>query len=343
MQDEEEKLLVSEDVVPNDQELVEEEAAPEVVEEGSSKKEEKTPKVDVDHKEDEDGDDEDKEDEKKEKKPKKKDDDNDDDDEEEEVEEEVSASSYKGDLDELCDKTDGLTEEFKEESKIIFEAAFTTRLREATEKLESEYEIRLAEETDAVREELTEKIDEYLSHVAEEWVKENEVAIDNGLRTELTEDFMSALKVVFSENYIDVPESKLDLYEEVEAKAIDLEEKLQERTDANGELQKEVETLSREKIVAEASEDLATTQSVRLASLVEDIEFVDSETFAKKVGVIKESYFSGNGGEEKADVEESKDEIVETKEIVEGGDVKPEDKLSDAMKAYTSAFKRISK
>jgi hypothetical protein len=323
MQDEEK--IVSEEVLPNDPELVEEEAA-EVVEEGSKKEEKKTPKVKVDHEDEEDEGD--------------KDEDEDEDDEEKEVEEE---SAYKEDLDELCDQTDGLTERFKEESKIIFEAAFTKRLREATEKLESDYEIRLAEETDAVRENLTEKVDEYLSFVSEEWVKENEVAIDNGLRTELTEDFMSALKTVFSENYIEVPESKLDLYAEVEAKAIDLEEKLQDHADANGKLQKEVEVLSREKIIAEASEDLATTQSVKLASLVEDIEFVDTDTFAKKVGVIRESYFSGKEtGEGEADVDKSFEQIVETKEIVDGR-FDAETKVPNAMLAYTDAFKRITK
>ena len=154
---------------------------------------------------------------------------------------------------------------------------------------------------------------------------------------------MSALKTVFSENYIEVPESKLDLYAEVEAKAIDLEEKLQDHADANGKLQKEVEVLSREKIIAEASEDLATTQSVKLASLVEDIEFVDTDTFAKKVGVIRESYFSGKEtGEGEADVDKSFEQIVETKEIVDGR-FDAETKVPNAMLAYTDAFKRITK
>jgi len=264
------------------------------------------------------------------------------DEEEEEEEEEELKASYKEDLDVLVNSTEGLTEDFKDKASVIFEAAFTSKLREATEKLESEYEVKLTEETESIRTDLAEKVNSYLDYVVTEWVKENEVAIDAGLRSELTEDFMSALKTVFTENYIEVPESKVDLYEEVENKAIELESQLQESTSVVAELMEQVEKLSREKILSEASENLATTQSVKLACLVEDVEFVDADTFAKKVKTIKESYFS-NKSEEK-ELNEGNDEIIETKQIIEGEEKKDiTDGLSPEMKQYHDSLSRLFK
>jgi hypothetical protein len=208
--------------------------------------------------------------------------------------------------------------------------------------LESEYEVKLTEETESIRTDLAEKVNSYLDYVVTEWVKENEVAIDAGLRSELTEDFMAALKTVFTENYIEVPESKVDLYEEVETKALELESQLQESTSVVAELKEQVEKLSREKIISEASENLATTQSVKLASLVEDVEFVDENTFTKKVKTIKESYFSNKS--EERELNEGNDEIIETKQIVEGEEKKEiTDGLSPEMKQYHNSLSRLFK
>jgi len=293
----EEKENPVEEELQNDAELVEETTEETAsIEEAKKDVEEKTAKVEVAHEDEEEGDgeageEEEEEEEVSEAKKSVKEMEHGDEEEEEEEEEELKAS-YKEDLDVLVNSTEGLTEDFKDKASVIFEAAFTSKLREATEKLESEYEVKLTEETESIRTDLAEKVNSYLDYVVTEWVKENEVAIDAGLRSELTEDFMSALKTVFTENYIEVPESKVDLYEEVENKAIELESQLQESTSVVAELMEQVEKLSREKILSEASENLATTQSVKLACLVEDVEFVDADTFAKKVKTIKESYFS---------------------------------------------------
>ena len=343
----EEKENPVEEELQNDAELVEETTEETAsIEEAKKDVEEKTAKVEVAHEDEEEGDgeageEEEGEEEVSEAKKSVKEMEHGDEEEEEEEEEELKAS-YKEDLDVLVNSTEGLTEDFKDKASVIFEAAFTSKLREATEKLESEYEVKLTEETESIRTDLAEKVNSYLDYVVTEWVKENEVAIDAGLRSELTEDFMSALKTVFTENYIEVPESKVDLYEEVENKAIELESQLQESTSVVAELMEQVEKLSREKILSEASENLATTQSVKLASLVEDVEFVDADTFAKKVKTIKESYFS-NKSEEK-ELNEGNDEIIETKQIIEGEEKKDiTDGLSPEMKQYHDSLSRLFK
>ena len=374
----EEKENLVEEELQNDAELVEETTEETAsIEEAKKDVEEKTAKVEVAHEDEEEGDGEAGEEEEEEemseakKSVKEMEHGDEEEDEEEEInaahcedvkegahedeeeeqeegahedeeDEEELAASYHEDLDVLVNSTEGLTEDFRDKASIIFEAAFTSKLREATEKLESEYEVKLTEETESIRTDLAEKVNSYLDYIVTEWVKENEVAIDAGLRSELTEDFMSALKTVFTENYIEVPESKVDLYEEVETKALELESQLQESTSAVAELKEQVEKLSREKILSEASDDLATTQSVKLASLVEDVEFVDADTFAKKVETIKESYFS-NKSEEK-ELSEENDEIIETKQVVEGEEKKDiTDGLSPEMKQYHDSLSRLFK
>ncbi len=346
----EEKQNPVEEELQNDAELVEETTEETAsIEEAKKDVKEKTAKVEVAHEDEEEGDGEAGEEEEEEEVSEAKksvkemehgdEEEEEEDGEEEEGDEELKAS-YKEDLDVLVNSTEGLTEDFKDKASVIFEAAFTSKLREATEKLESEYEVKLTEETESIRTDLAEKVNSYLDYVVTEWVKDNEVAIDAGLRSELTEDFMAALKTVFTENYIEVPESKVDLFEEVENKALELESQLQESTSVVSELKEQVEKLSREKILSEASENLATTQSVKLASLVEDVEFVDVDTFAKKVHTIKESYFS-NKSEEK-ELNEENDEIIETKEIVEGGE-DPLGSLSPQMKKYHDSLSRLLK
>ena len=203
-----------------------------------------------------------------------------DDEEDEKVEEE--AIDYKADLDTVLEETEGLTDEFKGKASTIFEAAFTAKVRQETQRLDEDYEVKLIEETEKVKEDLVEKIDAYLDHAVAEWLKENEVAIDAGLKTELSEDFMTSLKAVFEEHYIEVPESKVDLYEAAQTKLTALEEQTQTETSRVTELEEQVEALSREKVLTDLSEDLATTQSLKLMELTEDIEFTDLEAFTNQ-------------------------------------------------------------
>ena len=249
-------------------------------------------------------------------------------------------ASYKEEIDLLVNSTEGLTEDFKDKAAIIFEAAFTSKIRETTEKLEEKYQVQLVEETDAIRADLVEKVDSYLDYAVNEWVKDNEVAIDSGLRTEITEDFMGALKTLFTEHYIEVPESKVDLFDTLEKESSELNNELQESKSEIETLKEEIESLNREKVLAEASEDLTTTQAVKLASLVEGVEFVDIDTFTRKVETIKNSIFSGKQIEEQN--EKTEDGIIESTEIVEeGNDIKSD--LSPTMQKYSDALSRLIK
>ena len=333
-----------EEELQNDLELSEE---AEVVEEG------KKPAVEV-KKEDEDGEEEEDEDgeeaeEEVEVEVEKEDEDEDEDEKEDDVEEKKAVKkegkkkqlkgSYKEDLDLLINSTEGLTEDFQNKAATIFEAAFTSKIHETTEKLEEKYQVQLVEETDAIRTDLVEKVDSYLDYAVNEWVKDNEVAIDGGLRTEITEDFMGALKTLFTEHYIEVPESKVDLFDTLEKESSRLNDELQESKSEAETLKEEIETLNREKVLTEASEDLTTTQAVKLASLVEGIEFVDVDTFTRKVETIKDSVFSTKQIEESTEEEKG---IIETTEIVEE-DTDLTSDLSPAMQKYSDALSRLGK
>jgi hypothetical protein len=259
-----------------------------------------------------------------------------DDEEDEKVEEE--AIDYKADLDTVLEETEGLTEEFKGKASTIFEAAFTAKVRQETQRLDEDYEVKLIEETEKVREDLVEKIDAYLDHAVAEWLKENEVAIDAGLKTELSEDFMTSLKAVFEEHYIEVPESKVDLYEAAQTKLTTLEEQTKTETDRVAELEAQVETLSREKVLADLSEGLATTQSLKLMELTEDIEFTDLDTFTKKVTTIRETFFK-DGEVVEEETQDDKEFVTKT-EIVEEQE---DEDLSPSMQAYGDALGRAAK
>lgn len=201
-------------------------------------------------------------------------------------------SSFAEDLDALVESEATLSKEFKEKSAVIFEAAFSSKLAEEVERIESSYEERLAEESEATRADLVEKVDSYLNYVVENWMEENQVAIQNGLRAEIAEGFMDNLKELFTESYIEVPESKVDLVDDLADQVEELEEALNKTTTDAIALSEEVELLQREAIVTEAVSDLAETQKEKFEKLAESVEFEDLETFAGKVDVIKESFFS---------------------------------------------------
>ena len=247
--------------------------------------------------------------------------------------------SYEAELAALTESEANLTESFKEKAAIIFEAAVTSKIREEKEKLAEQFEAQLSEQTAQVREDLAEKVDNYLTYVVESWVEDNKVAIESGLRSEIAENFIGALKTVFVENYIEVPESKKDLVSELEVELAGLKESAALAQADATVLSERVEVLVREKVLAEAALTLADTQAAKLADLVQDVEFVSEDTFRNKVETIKEAYFS-NKDNVKA-LEESSDSTYETIEtIVEGEGFS--DEISPSMAKYLTAVSRLA-
>jgi hypothetical protein len=237
---------------------------------------------------------------------------------------------FSQDLDALVNEEATLSDEFKAKAETIFEAAIKSKLSEEIDRLEAKYEEELAEEISSTKEDLVEKVDNYLNYVVEQWMEDNQVAIQSGLRTEIAEKFMNNLKDLFTESYIEVPEAKVDLVDELAAEVEELEEAHNEAIAKTLSMQEELEELKREKIIAEASEDLAATQVEKLKKLAEDVDFESEETFAEKVATIKESYFTKKSTES-ADIEEdaSDDDV----QVV----------ASDTMAQYLSAIQRTNK
>lgn len=240
--------------------------------------------------------------------------------EEAEMEDEVIAEASVDVNAELKDLVEGeatLSEEFKEKTAVLFETALKSRLSEEIDRLESNYAEELAEEIKTINENMVEKVDSYLNYVVENWMEENKLAIQNGLRTEISENFMAGLKTLFEESYIEVPDSKVDLVDDLSGQVEELEEKLNNVTRDAIELSEAVELLQREQVIAEATRDLADTQAEKLASLVEDIDFDDVEAFAKKVATIKESYFTKTASVIEEEIIEDGDETVEVSPVME--------------------------
>lgn len=225
----------------------------------------------------------------------------DDEDEDEEDDEEDMKESkgkvkesydFKADMDALVSSDESLTEEFQAKAATIFEAAVKSKVAEEIDRLEEEYKVSLEEETATIKADLVEKVDGYLNYVVESWMEENRISVENGLRMEIAESFMTALKGVFVEHYIEVPESKKDMVDDLVDQVSELEEQLNSATEDNIRLTETVHNLQRSEIIAEASKDLAATEVEKLKGLVEKVDFEDAETFMKKVNTIKESYFA---------------------------------------------------
>lgn len=187
-----------------------------------------------------------------------------------------------------------LSEEFKQKATTIFEAAVRQKVEEEIARLEEAYAEALEEEVAKVTESLTESVDDYLSYVAEQWVAENEVAIEHGLRTELTEEFISGLRSLFVENYIDIPEDKVSVVEELGGKVEELEAKLNEEIERNVALNKMINESKQYEILASACDGLTTTQAEKLKALSEGIEFTTDAEYASKIRTLRESYFTGS-------------------------------------------------
>jgi len=238
-------------------------------------------------------------------------------------------TDFSDDLNAIMANEATLSEEFKEKTAIIFEAAIKSKLAEEIDRLEEKYNEELEAEIASTKEDLVEKVDSYLNYVVESWMEDNKVAIQTGLRTEIAEGFMNSLKDLFTESYIEVPESKVDLVDELAETVEELEEKLNETTGKAITMAEELESYKRDAIIREAARDLAETQVEKLKSLVEDVDFDDEETFASKVATIRESYFNKATKTESADFVESDES--ESDDIVEA---------SGSMAQYLAALKK---
>jgi hypothetical protein len=204
---------------------------------------------------------------------------------------ELPEFSVTDELNDLVESEQTLSDEFKAKTAVIFDTAIRSKLSEEVERIEDEYQSRLDEELEATRSDLVEKVDSYLNYVVENWMKENQIAVETGLRTEIAENFMGSLKDLFVESYIEVPESKVNLVDELAEQVSELEEKLNAQTGSAIEMSEKLETLQRDAIIRESAGDLADTQIEKLKGLVESLDFEDAESFAQKVKTVKESYF----------------------------------------------------
>jgi len=222
-----------------------------------------------------------------------------------------------------------LSEEFKEKAATIFETAVKTRIQEQVKVLESQYEEKLSKETETVKEAMVSKVDSYLNYVVEEWMKENELAVERGIRTEIAEDFITGLKSLFKEHYIDVPEEKYNVLEDLTNQSKDLEAKLNEQIEKNVNLSKEVSEFHKKQAILEVTADLAETEKEKFVSMAENVEYDSAEKFREKLETIKESYFPKNKIEEAASKDEV-DSVAANEPAVEAS--------SDAMAAYTAAI-----
>ena len=266
------------------------------------------------------------------------------DDDEEEVEESVdvnedetvakgsTAESYdfEADLTALVSGDETLSEGFQEKAATIFEAAVKSKVSAEIDRLEEEYKVSLEEETADIKSTMIDKVDGYLNYVVERWMDENRLAVENGLRNEISESFMEALKGVFVEHYIEVPESKVDLVDDLANQVRELEETLTQETESNIRLNESVQAFQRAEIIAQASKGLAETEVEKLKGLVEEVDFEDAETFLKKVSTIKESYFA-------------KPIVQNTEEIEPMNEESEEVELSASMARYSTAIKRTLK
>jgi len=272
---------------------------------------------------------------------------------EEETEEVVSEAEHKGeekgekkekeeedeeedDMDESFDFSEDvnamigdedLSEEFKERAAFIFETAVKTKIAEIKESLETKFNKALVEEVAAIKEELTERVDSYLEYVSEEWIDENALQIENGLKGELSESFMTGLKGLFEEHYVEIPEDRYDVLENMVMRLDEMEEKLNEQIERNVQLNKRLSEAVSDTIFNDVAEGLALTQKEKLAGLAESVEFESEEEYREKLEALKESYFTRATGS-------SRDEML-TEEVVE--DFGPQ------MNAYLRAISKFSK
>ena len=224
-----------------------------------------------------------------------------------------------------------LSEEFKEKAANIFETAVKTRIKEQTKILEAKYEEKLSAESETVKVAMVEKADSYLNYVVEEWMKENELAVERGIRTEIAEDFITGLKGLFKEHYIEVPEEKYNVLDDLTNQVKDLESKLNEQIEKNVNLSKEVSESTRTSLIADVIADLADTEKEKFVKMAENVEFESAPKFKEKLETVKESYFPKTKIEEAT----STDEVDSV-----AANIPADAGTSDAMAAYTAAISK---
>jgi hypothetical protein len=260
----------------------------------------------------------------------------------EEVEESTESSEVESSLVEIEVEDDlnaisealELSEENAEKAKTIFKAAVTSKVSEIKESLESQYSEELKTSIEKVKADLSEAVDKYLTYCAEEWTKENELAIERGLRSEMTENFIEGLKTLFVEHYVEVPEDKYDVMDELANRLDEMEAKLDSEVQKNMEIVEENENLKRQNVVRQAGEDLTETQREKLNSLAEGVDYKDAEDFAEKISEIKEAYFP------------TESETIAEETIVEEGtgdfsDSSEEKTFTPEMSRYLSAVSKL--
>jgi len=262
--------------------------------------------------------------------------------EEDAVAEEVSADvesslveiEIDDDLSAISEALD-LSEENSEKAKTIFKAAVQSKVQEVKEELDVKYQDELKTTFDAVKADLSEGVDKYLTYCAEEWTKENELAIERGLRSEMTENFIEGLKTLFVEHYVDVPEDKYDVIDELANRLEEMEAKLDGEVSNNMAITEELDQLKRGNVVSEASSDLTDTQKEKLSSLAEGVDYKDEADFAEKIAEIKEAYFKVDG--EKVEVETNIQEGANEFEVEETEKV-----ANPVMEKYSSAITKLN-
>ena len=230
-----------------------------------------------------------------------------------------------------------LSDEFQEKAKTVFEAVVRTRIAEAQEAIEAQYEQTLVEQVEAIKTELTERVDGYLEYVAQEWLEENQLAIEHGLKTEMTESFLNGMKSLFEEHYVSIPEEKYDVIESMVDKLDEMESKLNEQIERNIGLNRRLAESSADVIFAEVAEGLAVTQKEKLASLAENVEFDSEETYREKLVTLRNSYFSESASSTQREAAEA---VVES---TEEQTTTPAPEAGSIMEAYLQTLSRVAK
>ena len=259
-----------------------------------------------------------------------------------EHEEEVVAESESEQEEEMIDveqdiqallEGEELSEEFQTKASTIFEAAIRTKLSEIKEQVKVSYEEKLVEEVASIKEELKDRVDSYLEYVADEWVQENKIAIEHGLKSEMTESFLEGMRGLFEEHYVTIPEEKYDVIESMVDKLDEMEDKLNEQIEKNVALNKRLSESTADVIFADVTEGLAQTQRDKLASLIENVEFESEESYREKISTLRKSYFPDNAGVQRDNSEN----------LTEGNQAEVPASVSSTMEAYLKTLGRVSK
>ena len=229
-----------------------------------------------------------------------------------------------------------LSEEFQEKARTIFEAAIKSKVAEITEGIKSEYEANLVEEVGAIKAELQERLDSYLEYVADEWVAENQLAVEHGLKTEMTESFLEGMKKLFEDHYVTIPEEKYDVIESMVDKLDDMESKLNEQIEKNVALNRRLAESTADVIFADVTEGLAQTQRDKLATLAENVEFESENGYREKLETLKESYFPSKGTNTPTSKSENLTEESEATDYQSKA-------VSNTMERYLQTINRVAK